>query len=509
MEKKNVELERAQMLAEQSYTPIYSTGLRAELERLLSKRDIDSAKKLFACHREEALNAIAEFDTQKHKIKSRENKTRVDKEDYETCKLPRGLQKVTNNTGTFFMFGNNLNFSLGNKPEEAKELLPYFEIFKKYLKDKYFNERMYQARQITGSETECAKVYTHYTDEDGEAHVVCQIKCNSQGDTLYSLFNQYGKMIAFAIGYKMRNMQLREEEHFDVYTDKYIWPFVKHNDDSNATDAWTDLGRKENNFKKIPVIYYHHEVDWLGAQERIERLEWVDSKRGDTNEYFGDPYLVVTKDVVDNRLADANQVGKVIMTENKDSEFKFVAPPDCGDMIENEKTDLKTSIEQDTLTPDWSYKSIMGLGTLSGEAMRRANLPGYVKRTNFSVKVYNELIRREINLIIAILCNYEYLHDSEVVDGLKRLEINFSYTDPFVGGIEDNSTEIATLMGAGAMSVHAAVMANRHIEDKAAEEERIWQEYERREMIKAKAALLAKKEAETDSDNNNEESEEE
>jgi hypothetical protein len=123
------------------------------------------------------------------------------------------------------------------------------------------------------------------------------------------------------------------------------------------------------------------------------------------------------------------------------------------------------------------------------------------------VKVYNELIRREINLIIAILCNYEYLDNSDVVDGLKRLKINFSYTDPFVGGIEDNSTEIATLMGAGAMSVHAAVMANRHIEDKAAEEERIWQEYERREMIKAKATLLAQKEVE--SNQNNEESEEE
>jgi hypothetical protein len=176
------------------------------------------------------------------------------------------------------------------------------------------------------------------------------------------------------------------------------------------------------------------------------------------------------------------------MVTDKEGRFEFVAPPECGDMITNEKNDLNASIERDTLTPDWTYKSISGLGTLSSKAMRQINISGYVKRNRLAIKVYNELIRREINLVVAILCNYEYLGDSTVQEGLKKLKIKFSYQDPFVGGLDDNSTEIATFVGANAMSIHSAVMANPYIEDKEAEEERIWQEIERKAMIDAKVA---------------------
>ena len=307
-------------------------------------------------------------------------------------------------------------------------------------------------------------------------------------------------MIAFAVGYFLRNTDFNIEEHFDVYTTQYIWRFVK-NDQYTQSGNWNTIEKKKNVFGKIPIIYYHHETDWEGAQPRIERLEWVDSKRGDTNEYFGDPYLLVTADIVNNRLAEAKEVGKVIVMDDQNARFEFVAPPDCGDMINDEKEDLKTSIEEDTLTPDWSYKSIMGLSVVTGEVMRRANLAGYVKRANFAVRIYNELIRREINLIIAILCNYVYLNDQKTQEGLRRLKIEFRYTDPFQGGIDDNSTEIATMVGAGAMSIRAAVEANRFIDDKDAEYERIWEEKERMAIIEAKAAAIAK----NTQDNNTEE----
>ena len=471
--------------------PIYTAGLLRILDKYLSECDIENAKKMFACHREEAMKAIAQYNPTMHRIMGRRNKKRVELDEYETNKLPRCIQRVANNTGAFFMFANNLKFTIGNKPNEAQELQPYFELFLDFLKKHYFHEKMYEARRIAGAETECAKEYVHYRNQDGETEVLCRLHSNSEGKTLYSLFDEYGKMMAFGISYFLRDTNFEIEEHFDVYTSKFIWRFNKVQ--SNSTKKWFLLEKRDNVFKKIPIIYYHHEVDWHGAQERIERLEWVDSKRGDTNEYFGDPYLVVTADVVNNRLADAREVGKVIVMDGADGKFEFIAPPDCGDMIQNEKDDLKGSIEQDTLTPDWSYKSIMGLGTLSGEAMRRANLPGYVKRTNFAVQVYNELIQREINLILAIMCNYEYLGNSEIQDGLKRLKIEFQYTDPFVGGIEDNSVEIATLVGAGVMSIRAAVDANRHIEDKDAEYERIWQEKERQALIEAKAKIEAEK----------------
>lgn len=470
-------------------TVIFGEGLRSVLESLLSAGDVEKAKKMFACHHDEAMEAISQYDSKLHKINEREDKERLDKEDYETAKLSRPLQKGTNQVGTFFMFGNQIDITLSNKPEEADELSDAFETYLDYLDSLYFHELMYETRRITGAETECAKLYSLVKDEDGNVDVVCQIKSNGNKDILYPLFNQYGKLVAFAFGYVLRNLEGKLDEHFDVYTKKTIWKFLRPN--GKGSSAWTLIEKRVNEFDKIPVIYYNHEVDWDGAQPSIDQLEWRASKHSDTVEYFGDPYLLITADIANNRLADAKEVGKVIVMDNEQGRFEYVTPPDSAEMVKNETEALKASIGEDTLTPDWSYKSIMGLGTLSGEAMRRANLPGYVKRTQFAVGTYNKMIRRELNLIRDIMCNYVYLSNSDMVNKLRRMKIKFDYTDPFIGGIEDNSTEIATMVGAGAMSIHAAVAANRYIKDKQAEEDRIWEEIERKAMIEAKAKAAA------------------
>ena len=486
---KPIEQVHASMVSQEQNTVIFGEGLRSVLDGYLSNGEIDKAKKMFACHQDEALEAIGQYDPKLHKINTRDDKERMGKEDFETAKLSRPIQKGTNQVGTFFMFGNAIDITLSNKPEEATELADTFETYLEFLDSLYFHEQLYETRRITGAETECAKLYSLAKDEDGNVEVVCQIKSNGNQDTLYPLFNQYGKLVAFAFGYVLRNLQGKFEEHFDVYTKNTIWKFIRPN--STGSSKWNLYEKKENEFHKIPVIYYNHEVDWDGSQPSIDQLEWRISKHSDTVEYFGDPYLLITADIANNRLADAKEVGKVIVMDDQNGKFEYVTPPDSADMVQNELEYLKASIGEDTLTPDWSYKSIMGLGTLSGEAMRRANLPGYVKRTQFAVGTYNKMIRRELNLIRDIMCNYVYLDDAETAEKLRKMKIKFDYTDPFIGGIEDNSTEIATLVGAGAMSIHAAVSANRYIKDKQAEEDRIWEEYERKAMIEAKAKAAA------------------
>lgn len=473
---------------------VQNAGLLEVLESLLVAGKIDEAKKMFTCRKDKALEAIKQFNPEQHKIMMRPDKPRLDKEDYETSKLPRAYQRITNQTGTFFMFGNKLSLSLANKPEEADKLVKYFDIFKEFLEEVYFDEKMYMARQITGAETECAKLYSIYNLDGRKGEVVCQLLSNGKGDTLYTIFNQYDKLRAFARGYRLRNSGGKMEEHFDVYTSEWIWRFYRVEEAGSASVWVSPEGKEMNPFGKIPVIYYNHEVDWEGSQRRIEKLEWRDSKHSDTVEYFGDPYLLITADIAENRLADAREAGKVMVMDNEKGRMEYVTPPENSELVKDEKDDLKASIDQDTMSPDWAYKSIMGLGTLSGEAMRRINLPGYVKRTKFAVGVYNELIRREINLLIEIACQYRFADDADIVAGLRKLKIKFAYTDPFIGGIEDNSTEIATLVGAGVMSIHAAVRNNRHVEDKQAEEDRIWEEIKRKAEIEAMAKVKAEAE---------------
>lgn len=485
-----LEEERAAQLAQEQNTVISGMGLRKTLESLLKKRDITNARKMFSCHHEEAVKAIEYHDPEKHAIMSRPDKILKDADIYETAKITRNLCEVANNTGTFFMFGNPLTITLGNVPEDAKKLDEAFTAVKDFMNDVYFNERMYEARQITGSETECAKIYDLYVDEDNIPHITCRNHKNSDNEKLYAMFNQYGQLVAFALGYFLRanKVEVNEiEEHFDVWTTKNIYYYTKPAD----KNEWVLTRERNNPFNKIPVIYYNHEVDWKGSERTITRMEWVLSKHADTVDYFGDPYLVVTQDVVNNRLAGAKEIGKVIVKDDATaSQFEFVEAPNGGDLVKDHMTELKEDMLIDTMNPDLSYKSIMGLGTLSGEAMRRIYVPGYIKRTKFAVKIYNEMIRREINLIKAILINYVYANNPKMREDISKLKINFAYTDPFVGGIEDNTEQIQLLVAQGAMSIRAAVENNRFVTDKDAEYERIWEEKKRAAMIQAEVSRM-------------------
>lgn len=455
---------------EEKLSIISGGTLRNRLEDYIISGKIDEAKKMFSCNADIAKQAIEQYNASTHKIMNRANKKRVDKSDYKTCKLPRNLQAFVNEIATFMMFGQGIEFILDGDISQKEQLKPAFDAFIDFTEKIYFDERMREAKRIAGAETEAAKLFTLYTNSDNKPKIVCQVLANSKEQKLYTLFNQFDELVAFAVGYFLKNEENQNEEFFDIYTSNNIFKCTR----KSQSSEWL-IDRRGNPFNKIPVIYYKQSVEWEGAQERIDRLEWVDSKRGDTNEYFGDPYLCVSQDVVQNRLADPQAVGKVIAMDGENSTFKFVAPPDCGENIENEKTDLYASILQDTLTPELTYKTIMGLGTLSGEAMRRITLPGYIKRA-IRAEIYSPLIRREINLIKTILCSYVHADDYDLCKKIKEMKIKFSYRDPFIGGIDDNSEEIATLMGAGAMSIETAVNMNRFVQDKDAEIERIMQE---------------------------------
>lgn len=477
---------RAAQLAQQENTVIAGTGLRAKLERLLAAKDIDKARRMFACHHDEAMQAIKYHNPEQHEIMTRADKFLQDNQVYETAKITRNICEVANNTGTFFMFGNPLTITLGNEPDDAKRLKDAFKTFNEFLGEVYFHERMYEAREAAGSETECAKIYDLYVDEDGKSHITCRVHKNSMNEKLYPMFNQHGQLVAFAMGYFLRSNddELNNiEEHFDVWTTKNIMYFCR----KDETSKWEMIHNRLNPFDKIPVLYYRHEVDWKGAERTIDRMEWVLSKHADTVDYFGDPYLVVSQDIVNNRLSGAKEVGKVIVSDDVEkSQFEFVAPPDGGDLVKNHMTELKEDFLIDTMNPDLSYKSIMGLGTLSGEAMRRIYVPGYIKRVKFAVKIYNEMIRRELNLIKAILINYRYSGNSKMSSDIQELILHFAYTDPFIGGIEDNTEQIESLTAQKVMSKYAAVQANRFVTDKEAEYERLWEEEERMLRLQAK-----------------------
>lgn len=449
--------------------PIYDDELKTHLVKKLTEGNIDAVEKMFACHHDEAMAAIKEYDPSKHEIMSRSDKKRKNKDDYRTNKLPRNWQQYINEISVFFMFNNDIKIQMENPKDEQEELKPYLNVFKRHLKKSYFNERMRDAKRIAGSETECAKLYELYVS-GGTLKYRIKMISNSMEHKLYTLFNRHEDLIAFGDMYHARNLDDEVVKHFDIYTDDLIW----HCEEPSSREGWTV--EKESNFiGKIPVIYYRQQKEWAGVEERIKRDEWLDSKAADTCEYCNDPYLKCSSDLLDGRLADAEEVGKLVKVSSKDSVFEFVNPPEAGELMQNEKKTLKASILEGTFTPDLSYESIMGLGTLSGEAIQKMSMPGFIKRGT-RLGVYRELINREFNLVKAILSKVIYLNDQKMANGIDRLDLSFTLQDPFDGNINNNAEEVQMRLQAGGMSIRTAVEMNPNVIDKDEEMQRILEE---------------------------------
>lgn len=399
-------------------------GVERDLYQLIQDRDISRVQSLLQNRDIEVAEALKEYDPSQHDVMFRCDKPRKGKEPYKIQKLPRSWQRYINEIALFFLLAKPIvwrslndaeiveeNGQKKQRPDEA------FEAFKDFIKETRFNTTMRQAKRKAGAETESAKIYHIYQD-NGKPKVKVMVISKSDGFTLRPLFDQYKNMIAFGYGYFLKESN-STVEHFDILTDTMIYRCKKDKIGWNVEAIVNPTG-------KINVIYYKQPKEWEGAEQRIARDEWVDSKTGDTNEYFADPQAAATADVLES-LADPETVGKVIKLMGKDSKFEYVEPPTAPEMKDSEKKVLRESIHQDTFTPDFSFEAMIGRGDLSGDAIKRAMILGYIKRDN-RLEIYDELVDREKNLILAIMMNVTHI---QLRDKLSQLNIEHDFSEPF------------------------------------------------------------------------------
>ena len=107
----------------------------------------------------------------------------------------------------------------------------------------------------------------------------------------------------------------------------------------------------------------------------------------------------------------------------------------------------------DTFTPDFSYENMKGVGTLSGEAIRRALILGYMKRAN-RMEIYDELVDREKNLILAIMANVTHISMRAAILLLKLMH---EFAEPFDEDTEKRWSAIGKAYTDGIISLDRAV----------------------------------------------------
>lgn len=413
-----------------------SAGAERDFLQLIQDGDIGTALSLMQDRDDDVDNAIKEYNPQTHKVMKRPNKYRDGKNPYITEKLPRSRQRYINEVELFFLFGKPIVWKKKDGEDEA------FQMFMDFLTDHHFNSTLRKCKRLAGAETESAKVYYIY-NEDNEARVKEVVCARSEGYKLRPLFDKYKNLRAFAAGYKERRNG-KDVECWDIQTKDFIFFCRK------KPIGW-EVETFENPTGKINVIYYQQRKAWEGVEKRLEREEDLDSKVGDTNNYFADPIATATADVIQS-MVDPDRPGKLIQLMGQGSRFEYVNPPQSSELRASEKKDLEQSILFDTFTPDLSYDNLRGMGSLSGAAIKNALILGNIKADNYK-ETYEELITREKNLIIAILI---YLHPDKK-KMLEELKVEFEFSTPFDDDKQRLWTSICEVYKAGLLSVERAV----------------------------------------------------
>lgn len=415
-----------------------AAGVERDLLQYIQDGDIASAISLMQDRDNEVDVALDEYNPQTHEVMRRPNKFRKGGEAYISEKLPRTRQRYINEVELFFLLGNPIQWKKEDGDDDA------YKLFCDFLKAQRFDSNMRKAKRLAGAETQSAKLYHVYRDErTNERMVRTVVLARQTGYKLRPMFDQYGNLRAFAYGYTLTEKG-KNIEHWDIQTPDFLFYCRK------SSIGW-EVQTFENPTKKINCIYYAQPKAWDGAEPRIKREEMLDSKVADTNNYFADPIASATADVIQS-MADPNQIGKLIQLTGAQSRFEYINPPQNSATRDAEKQDLNDSILFDTMTPDFSFDKIKGMGTLSGDAIKNAMILGYVKRDNRK-EIYEELVDREKSVILSIL---KYLHP-EMEDKLNKLVISFEFAEPFTQDKQRNWESIANLYQAGVCSLENAV----------------------------------------------------
>lgn len=415
-------------------------GVERSLLELINAKDINKAMQLFQNRDDEVEEAIKQYNPETHVVMNRGYKARKSQNPYVYETLPRAWQRYINEIALFFLLAKPIAWKEINGTPETEVA---FKAYEDFLKETRFNSNMRIAKRVAGSETECAKVY-HMYDDDGEPKVKVIIIRKSEGYTIRPLFDQYRNMKAFAYGYKLRENG-KNVEHFDILMPDYNYYCTRRG------VGW-EVEARANPIGKIAAIYYRQPVEWEGVQIRIERDEMLDSKSADVNNYFADPILKVSASILES-VPKPETIGKLVEMNDKDDVFEYVEPPHSLELKDSEKEILRKSILNDSFTPDFSFENLKGSGTLSGDALKRAENPGYMKADNRK-EIYDELIDREKNIILAIMANVTHI---PLRNAISKLNIEHEFSEPFDQDSEKTWQAIGRAYTDGIVSLKTAV----------------------------------------------------
>lgn len=351
-------------------------------------------------------------------------------------RIPLALQPLIVSRGAAFLTGGKA--TLKSKPQNIQEELLFDAVQSTWRKNKlqFKNSTIAQAFM---SETECAEIWYSKVNDDGSVSMKCKIYQPSKGFELIPVFDSFGDLLAFGLGY-VEVVSGKKIKHMDIYDSEYL---TRHINSGSGWETFIDFveenifnttdsqGRISLPYGKIPVIYYSLDKSiWANVQWAIERLETLMSNLGDQNDYSGSPILKVKGDI--EGFSSKGESGKVLQLVGEDADASYVTADQAPEAIKMEKEWLLDFIYTTTQTPNISFSEMKGLGDISGAAFDRMMIDGHLKATSLQNGMYGECIQRRLNFLLYACAEIEGLQSA------KDMEISVEFGLFSIDSVADN-----------------------------------------------------------------------
>lgn len=446
-------------------------GRNQEFEALLAAKDISAVKDKMTSRLPMVEEAYKEYNTSTHEIMKREDKIITDKKGNfirkePVWKLPIPYPVYINEIALVFLYGQPVKWI--QKSEGTDEA---FAKFQEVIKSTRFESKIRQCKRLAGAETESAMLFRVYKDTGGHPDVQIKVLARSKGDEIYTRFDQYENLISIAWGYYVKEEKDEIIYHFDIFTKEKTYRCAKRQ------LGW-EVEEEPNFIGKIPVILFQQEKEWKGVESLIYREEFIASRTADTNDYFADPVMIMSSDLIKN-MPEKKEAAKTLITNDKDGVGKAATYLTWDSAPQSKKDELEWLQDQilsKTFTPRISLDTLKSLSNLSGKALRTVMMLADIKASKHK-EVHDELLDRTASLLCAIIGN---VLDVSLSEQCKKIEITHDFQNPFGEDVKDDIDNIIRCIEAGILSEESAIELNPIISDVIREKERIDTEKEER-----------------------------
>lgn len=319
------------------------------------------------------------------------------------ARIALAIQKLIVKRAVSFLFGNAVTLDADPDGPGQESVLKALKRVLYDVKEKSFNRKV--ARSLFSC-TEVAELWYQVEKKtnygfDSKFKLRCAILSPMNGDELYPYFDESGDMVAFSREFTVTDGANVSTTYFETWTDqfRYLWSKDKSN-------GWMLMEGfpEEVAIGKIPVVYGSQEqTEWADVQVLIDRLEKLLSNFADTNDYHAAPKIFVK-----GELTGFSKKGEsgAILQGDENSSAEYLSWANAPESVKLEIETLLKMIYTITQTPDISFDSVKGIGSISGIALELLFMDAHLKVADHQ-EVFDEYLQRRLNIIKAFIGQFK------------------------------------------------------------------------------------------------------